>query len=89
MYNQYVKGYEKINELLYGYGERLKTISKLIVEIVQKFIKFNEQYRELIKTSEKAHVLHIAYIELIQKFNKQWLEFLWGPALANFQIRDK
>jgi hypothetical protein len=89
IYGQYVKSYEKMNELLYGYAERLKAINELMVEMVQNFIKFNEQYRELIKTSENAHALHIAYIELLQKFNKQWLEFLWGPAAVKFQIQDK
>jgi hypothetical protein len=57
--------------------------------MAQNIIKFSEQYRELIKTSEKADALHMAYIELLQKFNRQWLEFLWRPALTNFQIQDK
>jgi hypothetical protein len=57
--------------------------------MAQNIIKFSEQHRELIKTSEKADAFHIAYIELLQKFNRQWLEFLWRPALTNFQIQDK
>lgn len=53
------------------------------------FIKINEQYRELFKAGENVHALIVAYIGLFQKLNKQWIEFLWGPSLANVQIQDK
>ena len=49
----------------------------------------NEQYRELFKAGENVHALIVAYIGLFQKLNKQWIEFLWGPSLANVQIQDK
>jgi hypothetical protein len=78
-----------MNEFFYSYGERLKAINELFVEAVQNFVKINEQYRESFNANENAHALYIAYIELFQKLNKQWIESLWGPVLANVQIQDK
>ena len=89
IYNQYVRNYEKMNEFFYGYGERWKAINELFVEASQNFIKINEHHRELFKAGENVHALIVAYIELFQKLNKQWIEFLWGPSLANVQIQDK
>ncbi len=40
MYNEYVKSYEKVNEVLYGYGERWKAINELFVEASQNLITF-------------------------------------------------
>ena len=65
-----------MNEFFYGYGERWKAINGLFVEASQNFIKINEKYRELFKASENVHALIVAYIELFQKLNKQWIEFL-------------
>jgi hypothetical protein len=78
-----------MNEFFYGYGERMKAINELFVEALQNLIKINEQYRELFKANENVHALNVAYIELFQKLNKQWVESLWGPSLANVQIQDK
>ena len=89
MYNQYVRNYEKMNEFFYGYGERWKAINELFVEVSKNFIKINEHHRELFKAGENVHALIVAYIELFQKLNKQWIEFLWGPSLENVQIQDK
>lgn len=89
MYNQYTRSYEKINEFFYGYGERMKAINELFVEALQNLFKINEQYRELFKANENMHALNVAYIELFQKLNKQWIEFLWGHSLASVQIQDK
>ena len=87
MFNQYLRNYENMNEFFNDYIERMKAINELFVGMVQNNIKINEEYGKLIKTSENVYALHIAYIELLQKFNKQWLELLWGPALANFQYK--
>jgi hypothetical protein len=84
-----MRSYEKMNEFFYGYGERMKAINELFVEALQNLIKINEQYRELFKANENVHALNVAYIELFQKLNKQWIESLWGPSLANVQIQDK
>ena len=89
MYNQYTRSYEKINEFFYGYGERMKAINELFVEALQNLFKINEQYRELFKANENMHALNVAYIELFQKLNKQWIEFLWGHSLASVHIQDK
>ncbi len=62
MYNAYVKSYEKMNEFLYGYGERWKAINKLFVEASQNLIKINQKYRELFKANENVSVLYLAYI---------------------------
>ena len=78
-----------MNEFFYGYGERMKAINQLFVEALQNIIKINEQYRELFKANENVHALNVAYTELYQKLNKQCMEFLWGPSLANVQIQDK
>jgi hypothetical protein len=86
MYNQYVRNYEKMNEFFYG---RWKAVNEFFVEASQNFIKINEQYRELFKAGENVHALIVVYLELFQKLNKQWIEFLWGPSLANVQIQDK
>ena len=62
MYNEYVKSYEKMNEFLYGYGERWKAINELFVEASQNLIKINQKYRELFKANENVSVLYLAYI---------------------------
>lgn len=62
MYNAYVKSYEKMNEFLYGYGERWKAINELFVEASQNLIKINQKYRELFKANENVSVLYLAYI---------------------------
>jgi hypothetical protein len=74
---------------LYGYGERWKAINELFVEASQNFFKINVKYGELFKANENVSVLYVAYIELFQKLNKQWIESLWGPVLANVQIQNK
>jgi hypothetical protein len=89
MYNQYARSYEKMNEFFYGYGERMKAINELFVEALQNLIKINEQYRELFKANENVHALDVAYMELFQKLNKQWVESLWGPFLAKAQVKEK
>ena len=62
MYNAYVKSYEKMNEFLYGYGERWKAINELFVEASQNLIKINQKYRELFKANENVSVLYLAYL---------------------------
>ena len=76
-------------EFFYGYGERMKAFNELFVDALQNMIKINEQYKESFKTNENVLALNVAYIELFQKLNKQWIESLWGPSLANVQIQDK
>ena len=66
MYNQYVRDYEKMNELFYGYGERMKAINKLFVEASQNIIKIDKQYRELFKANKNVHALNVAYIEFFR-----------------------
>jgi hypothetical protein len=78
-----------MDEFFYGYGERMKIFNKLFVDSSQNLIKINEQYKESFKANENVLALNVAYIELFQKLNKQWMEFLWGPSLANVQIQDK
>lgn len=88
MYNQYTRSYEKINEFFYGYGERMKAFNELFVDALQNLIKINEQYKESFKANENMLALNVAYIELFQKLNKQWIESLWGHSLASVQIQD-
>ena len=78
-----------MNEFFYGYGERWIAINELFVEASQNFIKINEKYRELFKANENVYAPYLAYIELFQKLNKQWIESLWGPSLTNVQLQDK
>jgi hypothetical protein len=79
---------QKIYEIFYG-GERMKAVNELFVETLQNLIKINVQHREFFKANENVDALNVVNIELFQKLNKQWIEFLWGPFLANVRIQDK
>jgi hypothetical protein len=67
----------------------MKAVNELFFETLQNLIKINEQYREFFKANENVDALNVVNIELFQKLNKQWIEFLWGPFLASVQIQDK
>lgn len=80
---------QKMYEIFYGYGKRMKAVNELFVETLQNLIKINMQYREFFKGNENVDALNVMNKELFQKLNKQWIEFLWVPFLANVQIQDK
>ena len=64
----------------------MKAVNELFVETLQNLIKINVQYREFFKANENVDALNVVNF---QKLNKQWIEFLWDPFLANVQIQDK
>jgi hypothetical protein len=82
MYNQYMRNYENMNELFYGYIERMKAINELYAESLQNFIKFNNQCRELFKGNENPNTLYKEYVDHFQKLNKRWIDSLWDPPLS-------
>jgi hypothetical protein len=74
-----MRNYENMNELFYGYIERMKALNELYAESLRNFIRFNNQCRELFKGN--TNTLYKEYVEHFQKLNKQWAESLWNPSL--------
>jgi hypothetical protein len=89
MYNQYVKGYEKMNEFYSDYVNKMKMLNELFEQASRNISKMNELYRDLVKVNENMYNLYKEYLEHFQKLNQQWVESLWGPFLAKVQAQEK
>jgi hypothetical protein len=89
MYNQYVKGYEKMNEFYNDYVNKMKMLNELFDEASRNISRMNELYRDLVKVNENMYNLHRQYLDHFQKLNQQWVESLWGPFLAKVQVQEK
>jgi hypothetical protein len=71
-----------MNELFYGYIERMKAINELYAESLQNFIRFNNRCRELFKGNENPNSLYKEYVDHFQKLSKRWMDSLWDPSLS-------
>ena len=77
-----------MNEVLYGYIERMKALNELFIEALQNLIRINEQYRELFKANENVNTIYKEYIDHFQKLSQQWIQYLWSPLLTQAQVKE-
>ena len=74
MYNEFIKNFEKINQLQKDYIGNLERINYVYNESIKNIGRINNLYNELISNYEKMNRLYEQQFDNIQRINQKWFD---------------
>jgi hypothetical protein len=74
IYNEFIKGVEKITQLQKGYIENLERMNYLYNESIKTIERVNDLYNAFIRNYEKMNTLYEQQFDSMQRMNQKWLD---------------